>query len=153
MNWDALDYAVFGAMVATVTIIYSLARLKSGSKLYRYGVGVALAASFILVWVNGAVGIIGDENNDVNMLFFGVIAIGIIGALLARFKAPGMAKAMLAAAVAQTLVVIYAIAGDLGSSGPVWPKDAVFLTVFFVALWLISARLFQLSAKRQSELV
>lgn len=152
MNWDALDYVVFGAMVAAVTTVYVLARQTSGNRLYRYGIGVALAAAFILIWVNAAVGIIGNENNDVNMLYFGVVAIGVIGALLARFRAPGMARAMIAAAIAQALIALVAIVGDMGSAGPAWPKDVLVLTVFFVALWLVAARLFQLAAKRQSQL-
>ena len=30
--------------------------------------GVALAAAFILVWVNGAVGVIGTERDDANLI-------------------------------------------------------------------------------------
>ena len=41
---------------------------KTGDAAYRTAVGVALAAAFLLIWVNGAVGIIGSENNDIAAL-------------------------------------------------------------------------------------
>ena len=42
---------------------------------YRWAVGVALAAAFILFWVNGAVGIIGADGDDANSMYYGVLAV------------------------------------------------------------------------------
>ena len=149
MNWDLTDFVVFFGLIAIVGGVYWLASRKSASTAYRFGAGTALAAAFILLWVNGAVGIIGDEGNAANLLFFGVLAVGVVGALIARFKPQGMARALLATAVAQALVGIVAIVGGMGTAGPVWPRDVLFLTLFFAALWLISAWLFR-NAARQS---
>ena len=80
MAWDVVDFSVFGAMLLGVGVIYTLVRRKTDNKTYRFAFGVALAAAFILIWVNAAVGIIGDESNDANMMYFGVLAVGIIGA-------------------------------------------------------------------------
>ncbi len=66
----------------------------------RSAVGVALATAVILMWVNGAVGVIGSENNDANLMYFGVLAVGIIGAVIARFQPRGMALALFATALA-----------------------------------------------------
>lgn len=148
MDWDVLDFAVFGAMVLGVIVIAWFARRASRSSSYRFAVGVALAAAFILVWVNGAVGIIGDEGNDANLMFFGVLAVAAIGALLARFRPAGMARAMVAAAVAQAAVAVVALIGDLGAAGPSWPGDVLVLSLFFVILWLLSAQLFKRAARR-----
>ena len=38
----------------------------TGNSAYRAAVGVAIAAAFILVWMNLAVGIIGSEDNPAN---------------------------------------------------------------------------------------
>ncbi|MGI9238592.1 MAG: hypothetical protein ACR2QZ_14435 [Woeseiaceae bacterium] len=149
MSWDAVDFAVFGLLLVSVGVIYWLAVRFSANTAYRSAVGVAMVTAFFLIWVNGAVGIIGDEGNDANMMFFGVIAVGAIGALIARFQAKGMARALLATAIAQTLVTAIALAGDLGSTGPVWPLDALILTGFFAALWLVSAWLFKNAARKQ----
>ena len=60
---------------------------------YRLAVGVALAAAFILVWLSLGVGIIGADGDPANMVYFGVLAVGIIGAIIARFQPHGMARA------------------------------------------------------------
>jgi len=43
---------------------YELVARKAGNIAYRAAVGVAVAAALILVWVNGAVGIIGNEGSQ-----------------------------------------------------------------------------------------
>lgn len=143
MNWDVVDFVVFGALLAGAGAIFSLAARKSGDIAYRSAVGVAVAAAFILVWVNGAVGVIGDEGNDANLMYFGVLAVGIIGAVIARFKPHGMAHALVATALAQVLVAVIALGAGWGSTGPIWPQDILILTVFFTALWILSAWLFR----------
>lgn len=147
MDWDALDFAVFGALIAGVAIAYTLAVRWTGNTAYRLAVGVVLAATFLLVWVNGAVGVIGAAGNDANMMFIGVIGIAIIGAFIGRFQAQGMARAMYAAAAVQILVGVIALAGGLGANGAAWPRDVLFATGFFVFLWLFSAWLFQKAGK------
>lgn len=149
MDWDVVDFVVFSVMLLSVGVIYTLARRSTANTAYRVAVGVALAAAFILIWVNGAVGIIGDSNNDANMMYFGVLAIGIIGALIARFQPQGMARALYATAFAQTAVAVIALVAGLGSSAPIWPKDILFVTGFFVAMWLLSAGLFRSAALTQ----
>ncbi len=57
-----------------------------------------------------------------------------------------MVRALYATALTQVLVAL--IAG-LGSTGPIWPKDILILTGFFIALWLLSARLFRKAAREQ----
>ncbi len=150
MAWDVADFAVFGALLVGVGVIYTLAARKSDNTAYRSATGVALAAAFILVWVNGAVGIIGDASNDANMMYIGVIAVGIIGAVIARFQPHGMARALYATALAQALVAVIALIAGLGSTGPIWPRDILILTGFFAALWLLSAWLFRNAAREQS---
>ena len=146
MNWDLLDFIVAGVLLAAVGGTYALAVRASGNAAYRAAVVIALGGALALFWVNAAVGIIGDENNDVNMLYFGVIAVGMIGALLARFRPKGMARALVATAAAQMLIPAVAVLAGQGGEGPAWPWDVIVLTAFFSALWLLSAWLFRSSA-------
>src|SRR5215207_8090655 len=60
--WDLADFAIFGAMLVGACGTYQLAARVTGNSAYRAAVGVALAAAFILVWMNLAVGIIGTED-------------------------------------------------------------------------------------------
>ena len=149
MAWDVVDFTVFAAMLLGVGVIYTLAARKTDNTAYRSAIAVALAAAFILIWVNGAVGIIGDESNDANLMYFGVLAVGIIGAVIARFQPHGMARALCATALAQALVAVIALIAGLGSTGPIWPRDILILTGFFAALWLLSAWLFRNAAREQ----
>jgi hypothetical protein len=68
-----------------------------------------------------------------------VVGVGIVGALLGRFRAAGMMLALGATAVAQVAVFVVALAAGLGFTGPI--------TVFFTGLWLISAWLFREAAR------
>lgn len=150
MNWDWLDFLVAGALFTAVGGIWALAVRSSGSTAYRAGVAIALGAALVLFWVNAAVGIIGDENDDANMLYHGVLAVGIAGALLSRFRSSGMSRAMIAAAIAQLLVPAIALTMGLAASGPAWPWDVVVLTVFFCGLWLLSAWSFRAAGVQRS---
>lgn len=150
MNWDLLDFVVFGAMLSVVAIAWLLVRRTSSAKTYRFAAGFALVTAFVLVWVNGAVGIIGSENNDANLLFFGVPAVALVGALIARFRPGGMAYVMFAAAMAQVLIAAVALLAGWGNEGPAWPRDILVMSGFFTAMWLLSGLLFRKAAGESS---
>ena len=141
--WDLTDFVIFGALMVGAGVAFELAARKSGNTAYKTGVGLALAAAFLLVWVNGAVGIIGNEDNDANLMFYGVLAVGLIGALMARFEPQGMARAMMATAGAQVLVFVIALVAGWGFTR--------LITFFFLAFWVGSARLFQNAARGGAE--
>ena len=144
--WDLADFAVAwrrSLLLFGAGLTYELIARKAGHIAHRAAVGVAVAAALLLVWINLAVGIIGNEGNLANLMYIGVLAVGIIGALIARFQPHGMARALFATALAQMLVAVIALAARLGTSGPVWPRDVLIATGFFATLWLGSALLFR----------
>jgi hypothetical protein len=144
--WDLADFAVFGALLIGVGVTYELAARMTGNTAYRAAVGVALAAAFLLVWVNGAVGIIGSEDNNANLMYGGVLGVGIIGAVLARFRPHGMARALFAMALAQAVVAVIALIAGSGSPGS-GPLEIVGLNGFFIVLFVGSALLFRKAAR------
>lgn len=147
MNWGVGDFAVAALLIIGTGLTYEVIARKSGDTAYRVAVGTALAAALILVWVNLAVGLIGSEDELANLMYGGVLAVGIIGAIIARFQPLGMARALFAMAVAQALVGVIALIAGLGSTGPIWPLDILGLTGFFVTLFVGSALLFQKAAR------
>jgi hypothetical protein len=149
VNWGVADFALAGALLIGVGVTYALVTRKTGNASYRIGVGVALMAGVLLVWVNGGVGLIGAEDNDANMMYYGVLAIGVLGALMARFQPHGMARALLATALAQTLVVVIALIAGLHLLPTSSVSELLILNGFFVALFLGAARLFQRAAEEQ----
>lgn len=115
VNWNLADFVVFGTMLALACGSYELATRLTGNIPYRAAVGVAVAGAFLLVWMNLAIGIIGTEENPANLMFGGVLAVGIIGAIIARFQPDGMERAMVATALAQALVAGIALINGLGA--------------------------------------
>jgi hypothetical protein len=153
-NWGLFDFVVAGALLFGTGLTYDVVARKRGATSYRVAVGIACATGFVLVFINAAVGIIGD--GPVNLLYLGVLAVGFVGALIAGFQPRGMSLALLATAVAQMLVPAIALviwnAGwqDLlmDSSSPHPPfhpgVGPVFgLNAVFAALWVASALLFR----------
>lgn len=149
--WTASDFLFAAAMLGTVGGIFELAVRMTPNPAYRAGVAVALGAAFLLVWINGAVGIIGDEDNPANLMYLGVIAIALAGAAAAAFRAPGMARAMFAAAGAQGLVTAITLLAGLGANEPPGMFGVLALNLFFVTPWLVSGALF-LRAGREAQL-
>jgi hypothetical protein len=146
VRWGLADFAVAGALLVGTGLLYELAARKAGNVVYQAAVGVALAAALLLIWLNLAVGLIGTEGDRANLMYVGVLAVGIIGAAIARFQPHGMARALFATALAQALVALIALSFELGfpESGPL---EILALNGFFVALFVGSALLFRYAAR------
>jgi hypothetical protein len=148
VNWGLGDFVTFGIMLFCVCSGYELAARVTSNKAYRAAAGVALAAAFLLVWINLSVGIIGSENNPANFMYGGVLATGIIGAIIARFQPQGMAFVLAATALAQALVAVIALlVGDPWNG----PLEILAMNGFFVALFAGSAWLFHRAAYGRRE--
>jgi len=150
VNWSLADFVFAGGLILGTGIAFEVALRKSRATTYRVAVGVALVAAFLLVWLNAAVGLIGSEDNDANLLYGGVLAVGVLGAIAARFEPRGMAVALFATAAAQVLVAAIALAARLGAEGPKWPVDLLALTGFFVVLFAGSGLLFRNAAREHA---
>ena len=146
VNWDLFDFAFMGAFLFGIGLAYELVASKWRAVAYRAAVGVALAGAFLLVYVNGAVGIIGNEGNPANLMYLGVVAIGIVGAFIARFKPRGMMRALFAVALAQMLVPVIALMiwpPQVTSWGAAGVGGVFVLNAFFATLFAASALLFR----------
>lgn len=147
-NWDETDFIFAGIMIGGTGLLLELTARASRSWAYRGGVLVALLANFLIIWINAAVGIIGGEDSPRNLIYFGVIGIALVGAGAARFRAAGMALAMLAAGIATALVGIGAAVAGPGAAEPSGPFRILVLHAFFAGLWLLSACLFARAARQ-----
>jgi len=144
--WGPGDFAVAGALLIGTGLLYELAVRKSANAVYRIAVGVALAAAFLLIWINLAVGIIGEPDELANAMYFGVLAVGLIGAVFARFHPQSMAYALFATAFAQALVGAIVLIFSLGDA-MTGRLETVVLNGLFVALFAGSALLFRRAAR------
>lgn len=113
----------------------------STARSLRLAAMVALAAAAFLLWAMGAVGIIGIEGDPADLMYLGVIAVGISGAVVARFRADGMARAMWMTAAATVAVgVIALLAGkhraEYSSVAEIGGLTAMFAGLFALSGWL-----------------
>jgi hypothetical protein len=137
VNWTPSDFLRAGSLVLGVGIAFELALRRRASRTYRAAAALALAAGFLLFWINGAVGVIGSEDNPANLLYAGVLAVAALGSLAALFRPAGMALAMVATALTHASVAAYAVVAGLDE-----PIRVVLLNGVFIALWSASAWLF-----------
>jgi hypothetical protein len=148
--WTPSDYVVAGVLFAIVGLGIELAVRLSNDIVYRVAAAVAVVTGFLLVWVNIAVGFLGDEENPANLMFFGLLGLTLIGALAVRFRASGLARLLVATAVGQVLIGVAALTFGLGASGDRGVYEAVMGTSMFTVLWLASAWLFARAARREA---
>jgi hypothetical protein len=139
VQWDETDFIVFGLMLAIACSAYEVARRMSRNPWYRSGAAIAVLAAFLLVWANLAVGFIGNEDNPLNLMYFGLLGIAALGALIARFRASGMFAVMVVVAVAQLVAGIIGFPVDNRSGPP---------TLVWSVMWVTSAVLFRRAAKQ-----
>lgn len=140
VNWTASDFVVMGVLLAILCGLCELGAWLGGNIAYRAGFALAALTGFLTVWVNVAVGMLGDEDGTINLMFAGVLFIAAAGALLAALKPRGMALAMAVAAIAQLAAVGVALA--LGG----YDARELTFSAMFALPWLASAALFRKAA-------
>ena len=145
VNWTGSDFAVFGAMLLTAGGACELGARLSRNWSYRLGTGLAVGTGFLLVWINLAVGIIGSENNAANGMYAGVLGIGVVGALLSRFRASGLKRTLITMAIGQVTVSLIALV--------VFQAFTLVLDGVFAGLWLASAWQFGRAAQARVQAV
>ena len=138
--WTASDFLFAGILIGGVGLLVELAAWKAPNAAYFGGAAAALLAAFMTIWVSAAVGMIGDGDNPLNLMFAGVLGIALVGALAARLRSAGMARVMAVAAVAQLA------AGAIGATADL--LGGIF-SAGFALVWLVSALLFGKSAREE----
>jgi len=142
VDWSPVDFLVMGTLLALVGGAYELAVRVARTHVYVIAFGVAVGTAFLTIWANLAVGIVGEPAEPINRLYFGVVAVAVIGAALARLRSAGMARAMLATAIAQAAGSLVGLFAD--------GVTVFVLTAAFAVLWLVSAALFRRAAARST---
>jgi len=137
VDWTISDFIAMGALLGSVGLGAEFLIRRSESTAFRIGALVAMATAFLTLWVNLAVGMIGDDN-PYNLLFGVVLLIALTGSILSGFKAAGMARVMLLTAIAQAAVGAFGITMD--------PLGGILSTAFALP-WLLAAALFFKAAR------
>lgn len=142
-GWTLSDFVFASVLVYGAFGAYEgLSRLP-GSAMYRAGAALAVVGAFLLTWVNAAVGL---TDSDADVLYLGVVALGVLGAIAARFRPSGMMWTMGATALAHVLVGVGALAAGIVPAHNSTMQIAG-VTVFFALPFVASALLFRNAAQ------
>jgi hypothetical protein len=138
--WNAADFVVMWLLLATAIAAYKFVAHQAPNRAYRFAAGLTVATGVVLVWVNGAVGLIGSEDNPANLLYGGVLATGLGAAAIARLRPHGMARALWVTAAAQGIVpgiaLIFWPADFAPGIAPVFGLNFAFVLLFAAAALL-----------------
>ena len=148
MAWGVFDFVLAAVLLMGIGLLYALVR-KAGNLAYRAAVGIAIATALFLVWMVGALGVIGETGDRADLMYGAVLAVGIVGAVIARFRPEGMARALLATALVQALVAVIALIAGKHEAPISSVAELLVLNGMFVALFVGSAWLFRHAARTQ----
>lgn len=103
-NWPAGAFVRVYVLFFGTGMAYALIARKMGVWSYKAGVGVALVAGFALGWSNMVQ--VADSGHPENLVYYSVLAVGVVGALLARLQAPGLARTLFVMAATLALIAV-----------------------------------------------
>lgn len=149
--WTLSDFIFAGVLICGTGLAYIFVTHRSKNMIFRIAVGFALFSGFFLIWSNLAVGLIGSEDNPLNLLYFLVIGVGVIGAFITRFKATGLMYTLFAMATTQFIIMITSFFTGM----PAVPESSVYEIIavngFFITLFIVAAILFRYSTEVKNE--
>lgn len=151
VNWSPFDFVIMGLLLFGTGFIYMLILRYSPGFLYSVGATVAIGTTFLMIWANLAVGLIGDGPNPGNLMYFGVLATIIAGTALSHLTSKGMARTMYATAGALVLHTGIALLSGMQDYPHSSLESIVGVNAFFATLFAVAGLLFQYAEPRRQE--
>lgn len=146
-NWSPGDFLAGWVILASTIFLFRFLLTRAPTDFaYKAGAALAVTGGFLLTWVNLAVQVIGDRN-PANLLYFAVLLAGLIGVLVSRFAAAGLARTAFGCAAGTFVVPLVAVLLWPGDFSPGVPHVFV-LNLCFVLLFAGAGLLFRQSARR-----
>jgi hypothetical protein len=148
VKWTGSDFVVAYIVLASAGLAFRFLFRRATDWTTRAAATAAVGSTLFMTWVNMAVGLVGRENHAANVMYLGVLAIAVLGALAAGFRPRGMARTFFTMAGAQLLVPVIALYA--WGVEPVIPVARVFgANAFFAFLFTATALLFRNAAEKQ----
>lgn len=132
--WNTADFVIAGGMLVALGLGIELAVRIARSGIYRSAIIAAVVAGFVTFWVNGAVGIIGNEGQPINLAFYAMLLAGILASALVSLRPAPMAAITAIMTIGQLAVGLVAEFTFQPEWGPV---------LFMTVLWAVPAILFR----------
>lgn len=152
VDWSIGDFIIMGLLIFSTGATYVLATGLINNLAYRIAIACALGTTFLLIWVNLAVGLIGSGPHAGNLMYLGVIVIGIIGAIFSRFTAGGLERTMYAMAFSLVLIAVIALMANMQNYPGSSVTEIIGVNGFFATLFAVAGLLFRYVVHEQSRL-
>ncbi len=136
-NWNAGAFVFVYVLFFATGMVYALVARKMGAWSYKAGVAVALIAGFGLAWSNMVH--VADSHNPANLIYYSVLVVGGVGALLARLEPRGLARTLFAMAATLALIALILPSG----APPSMARNMAIGHGVFVAMFITSGLLFR----------
>ncbi|HLN52387.1 MAG TPA: hypothetical protein VK212_01680 [Lentimicrobium sp.] len=151
VNWTLSDFVVAWVLLFGAGFSYALLARKQRKIVAKAATALTVGTGLFLVWSNLAVGIIGNENNPINLAYFAVLAFLIVKTILANFQVQRMVKVLYGTAIAQIIVTIIALLTGQQHALESSVKEILMVNAFFVFLWIVSALLYEFAARQNQQ--
>ena len=146
--WTPADFLIAGTLLFLTGLLYVMITNRAKHLAYKVAIGLMLFSILFLVWSNLAVGIIGAEDNPINLWYFGVALTGIAGILLSRFKPTGLAYTLLAMITGIAVITLTALLHGVQTNSLF---EILGINLLFILLFGLAGYLFLYSAKNASQ--
>ncbi|GMM92347.1 hypothetical protein [Qipengyuania sp. MTN3-11] len=134
-GWSGGDFLFAIVMLGALGIAGEVALRVGKGWIHRLALLGAAGAGFATVWINAAVGIIGE--GAINIAYDLIVLAALIGSVAVRFRAWDMARVTALVIVAELITAIVAQLNGQADWGP---------ALFAIALWLAPLLLFRKAA-------
>ncbi|QDP20235.1 hypothetical protein [Sphingomonas xanthus] len=136
VDWSPADFVVMGGLMVSIGLMIEFLVRQSGNLAYRLASVIAALTIFLTIWVNLAVGMIGEEGGY-NLLFLALMVLAVAGAIAVSFRPRSLVW------IATGVGLLQLLAGAVGL--PTDPRGAM-LSMMFALPWMLAAGLYRHAA-------
>jgi hypothetical protein len=150
VDWSVSDFIIMGILIFTMVLAFVLITRQAINLMYKAAIASAIGSTFLMIWANMAVGLIGSGPHAGNFMYAGVVGVVLIGTYLSRFTARGMELTMFSGAFAFVLVAIIALLANMDEYPGSSIQEIIAVNAFFTFLYATSGLLFRFIALEQA---
>lgn len=151
VDWNPADFIIMGSLFFSIGFSYVLLTRRTANAIYRIAAALGLGTTFLMIWANLAVGLIGSGPNAGNLMYLWVVAVVVIGTISSRFSARGMERTMFASAGALGLHVAVALLAGMHQYPGSSVAEIIGVNGFFAVLFILSGAMFRYVALNQAQ--
>ncbi len=143
--WEFRGFVLVGVVLTVIGVTMELGLRHARDLTHKAGFTIAVATWFFLLW-SGFIGAADDY--DANLFYLVEIAIALSGAVGAKFRPDGMARAMVFTALFQLAVAAGSYRAGWQFAGEREPLAQLILNSGLIVPWALAGVLFHRTARR-----